>query len=133
MAYTVQSITDIVYRTPDNKVINCNVKFAEFDEVHPFSASASDIEEHGVNIYNDIVSGKYGPIAAYVPPEPPTTEQLWANVRVERNKLLRNSDYTQMPDFNPSTKLAWAAYRQALRDLPQNQTDPANITWPIAP
>jgi hypothetical protein len=27
-------------------------------------------------------------------------------------------------------KAEWAAYRQALRDLPQTQTDPFNIVWP---
>jgi len=28
---------------------------------------------------------------------------------------------------------ARTAYRQALRDLPSNTTDPFNVTWPINP
>jgi len=28
---------------------------------------------------------------------------------------------------------AWAAYRQALRDLPANTADPRNPVWPIPP
>jgi len=135
--YTVESITDIVYRTEDKKHINCKVKFAEFDEVHPFTASVTDPEEHGVNIYNDIISGKYGPIADYVPPPPPTTEQLWNRVRDRRDALLTQSDILVLPDrwatYTTEKQTAVSTYRQALRDLPETQTDPANITWPVPP
>jgi hypothetical protein len=133
MTYTIESITNIFYRTEDKSIINCLVKFAEFKDAYPFSASASDIEEHGLTIYQDIVSGKYGPIGDYVPPTPLTTDQLWSKVRNQRNALLSASDYTQMPDFNPSTKAVWSSYRQELRDIPQKQTDPSNIIWPISP
>ena len=37
-------------------------------------------------------------------------------MREERDKLLRDSDYTALPDF-PQREL-WLAYRQALRDFP---------------
>ena len=30
-------------------------------------------------------------------------------------------------------KTPWATYRQALRDLPANTSDPANPTWPTKP
>jgi hypothetical protein len=56
----------------------------------------------------------------------------WDQVRAKRNNLLTQSDYTQMPDW-PGNKTAWTEYRQELRDLPQKQTDPNNITWPTAP
>jgi len=133
MSFTVESVTNLYYRTADKSLINCMVKFAEFNEVHPFTASANDPEDHGVNIYNDIVAGKYGPIGDYVPPKAPTSAQLWEQIRSQRNALMAASDYTQMPDYNASNKAAWATYRQALRDLPQTQTDPANITWPTKP
>ena len=132
MPFTVESITNLYYKTEDKRLINCMVKFAEFNEVHPFTASANDPEEHGVNIYNDIVSGKYGPIADYVAPVV-SPSQLWIQIRLQRDALMAASDYTQMPDYNASNKAAWATYRQALRDLPQTQTDPANITWPTKP
>jgi len=135
--YTVESITDIVYRTEDKQHINCKVKFAEFNEIHPFTASITDIEDHGVNIYNDIVSGKYGPIGDYVPPPPPTTEELWRRVRDRRDALLTQSDILVLPDrwvtYTTEKQNALSVYRQTLRDLPETQTDPNNITWPVPP
>ena len=59
----------------------------------------------------------------------PTNDDLWAALRNERNARLSASDWTQMPDA-PVDRAAWAAYRQALRDLPDNTTDPARPIWP---
>lgn len=52
-----------------------------------------------------------------------------------RDKLLRASDWTQIPDnqLNEEQRQAWIDYRQALRDLPANTTDPFNVTWPTPP
>jgi hypothetical protein len=46
----------------------------------------------------------------------------FSQVRHQRDQLLAQSDWTQMAD-SPLTveqKAAWAAYRQALRDLPSS-------------
>lgn len=56
----------------------------------------------------------------------------WRNIRLKRNKLLADSDWTQFPD-SPVNKEAWATYRQLLRDLPQNTTDPFSPVWPQQP
>lgn len=66
-------------------------------------------------------------------------QQTWG-VRMEllrsrRNALLRDSDWTQTED-SPVDKAAWAAYREALRDLPstvQQNQDPMQATFPTAP
>jgi hypothetical protein len=67
---------------------------------------------------------------------PPTPEELleeaWDSLRAERNSRLSSSDWTQVPDSSVD-KSAWAIYRQALRDLPQNTTDPLNPVWPVPP
>lgn len=55
----------------------------------------------------------------------------WASVRSERNERLAACDWTQLADA-PVDDLAWAVYRQALRDI-TTQTDPFNIVWPISP
>jgi hypothetical protein len=55
------------------------------------------------------------------------TEQM----RLERNRLLSASDWTQVPDA-PTDKAAWAAYRQALRDITQHPDWP-NVDWPKQP
>ena len=56
----------------------------------------------------------------------------WQLIRNSRNRLLKQSDYTQMPDW-PGDKQAWAEYRQALRDLPQMYENPSDVNWPTAP
>ena len=65
-----------------------------------------------------------------------TTKKLdpqWAQIRTQRNTFLDSCDWTQTVDYPAGNQAAWATYRQALRDIPQNQTDPFNITWPTQP
>jgi hypothetical protein len=52
----------------------------------------------------------------------------WNVVRAERNKLLADCDWTQLPDASADAA-AWATYRQALRDI-TSQANPFNIVWP---
>lgn len=54
----------------------------------------------------------------------------WIVIRAERNKLLANCDWTQLPDA-PVDAAAWAVYRQALRDITE-QPNPFSILWPEA-
>ena len=61
------------------------------------------------------------------------TTFLWEKLRVERDDLLFDSDWTQSRDVNLANDNDWKTYRQALRDLPANTSDPANPTWPTKP
>jgi hypothetical protein len=54
------------------------------------------------------------------------------NVRERRNTLLTESDWTQVLDAAVDQS-AWAAYRQSLRDIPQQEGFPSNVTWPDKP
>lgn len=62
------------------------------------------------------------------------TVKIWAYLRMDRNRLLSRSDWTQGTDspLTDAKKQEWATYRQALRDFPTT-TDPSNITWPTEP
>ena len=67
----------------------------------------------------------------------PTIEQeeidrAWLDLKGSRNMMLQSSDWTQVPDA-PVDQAAWATYRQELRDLPDNTTDPRNPVWPTKP
>ena len=59
----------------------------------------------------------------------------WVALRAERNIRLAACDWTQLADAPLTTeeKSAWAAYRQDLRDVPQDNEDPANPEWPEQP
>lgn len=56
----------------------------------------------------------------------------WVPVRRKRDRLLAACDWTQVADA-PVDAAAWAAYRQALRDVPQNFASPDEVVWPTAP
>lgn len=44
--------------------IDCEITTSQFgDEVLPFTADKNDVEAHGRAIFEDLVAGKYGPIA----------------------------------------------------------------------
>jgi hypothetical protein len=61
-------------------------------------------------------------------PEPEMSEK----VRDKRNKLLAESDWTQLSD-SPADRAAWAAYRQTLRDISAQAGFPWEVTWPAKP
>ena len=53
-------------------------------------------------------------------------------LRSRRNQLLAETDYLGLPDLG-GFSAEMTVYRQALRDLPANTTDPANPVWPTKP
>jgi hypothetical protein len=53
-------------------------------------------------------------------------------VRADRNNRLAESDWTQLIDA-PVNVAQWSAYRQALRDVPEQAGFPFNVNWPVQP
>lgn len=66
----------------------------------------------------------------------------WQELRIIRDSKLSESDWSQMPDspLSEEKKIEWREYRQELRDLPENITDPKPLVlnlddsaWPTKP
>ena len=57
--------------------------------------------------------------------------QPLADLRSMRNDLLAETDWRASSDLTLTD--AWKNYRQSLRDLPANTSDPSNPTWPTKP
>jgi hypothetical protein len=68
----------------------------------------------------------------------------WDMLRMIRNSRLQETDWTQTLDIqnilSTEDKQKWSSYRQQLRDLPENVTDPKPLCldmnhpeWPILP
>lgn len=62
----------------------------------------------------------------------PMTED---EARAQRDKLLADTDWTQVLDapIDAETREAYRTYRQALRDIPEQDGFPETITWPELP
>ena len=59
-----------------------------------------------------------------------------SNLRVRRNELLAETDWTVLPDSPVSDKTAWQNYRTELRDLTNGLTTVEQVeavTWPTKP
>ncbi len=54
------------------------------------------------------------------------------SVRQQRTEKLKDCDWTQLAD-STADKQAWAAYRQALRDITSQAGFPWTIDWPEQP
>lgn len=69
MQATLTSLTNPRWANADQTMIDCDITTSQFgDEVLPFTAAQNDVETHGRTIFSDLVAGKYGEIAEYVPP-----------------------------------------------------------------
>ena len=55
----------------------------------------------------------------------------WANVRRDRDRKLAETDYLALSDSTLSSNMK--DYRQALRDVPEDNADVDNINWPTKP
>ena len=67
-------------------------------------------------------------------------EQALSSLRRQRDQLLTETDWVTLKAIDDSNDglgiqlpQVWMDYRQALRDLPANTTDPANPVWPTKP
>lgn len=144
----------------DNKPFGESVSETSFRLMHPNisfsqSLSASDVEPFGFAIYEYTDAPETEQYQKAIEVEPVKNEdgvylQTWAladmsnderlienerksnDVRAQRNRLLTNSDWTQLAD-STADKNAWATYRQALRDITQQAGFPFDVDYPSKP
>lgn len=65
----------------------------------------------------------------------PTTEEVAAQVRAQRDSMIAQTDYLMMSDYpiSEEDKTLLETYRQALRDIPEQEGFPSEVEWPTAP
>ena len=132
MKYT--TVTNPSWVNAEHTTIACDVDFDDLSEATvPFAAVASGDYPHSHEIFARCVAGDFGAIAEYFAPPAPTTEELAAVARSNRNTLLTETDWTQAADVPQATKDLWAPYRQALREVPEQVGFPIAIVWPTKP
>jgi len=60
-------------------------------------------------------------------------EELALSVRNERDRLLTESDWTQVSDSPLFQDSAWLSYRTELRDITDQDGFPYSVVWPVIP
>lgn len=83
---------------------------------------AFDEDGNIVELDESVIADVYNAVA---------NEEGFIRLRYKRDNKLAESDWMANSDVTMSD--AWRTYRQALRDLPANTTDPANPVWPTPP
>lgn len=124
----------IIHRTSDDSYVITKNDMPY--HVYPYAAEFAE-EWDAVFVYSEAHPECVTEEQPYVPPLP-TQEELAASIRAERNKRLALTDHLVMPDYPLDTdKLEEIkAYRQALRDIPQQPgfpwggLDDPECTWP---
>ena len=89
--------------------------------------------------YNPSTSGCFFRNGAWkIVTSQPDTEALAKDVRLKRNALISQTDWTQLSDapLTADQKTLWVKYRQDLRDISSptsNPGFPSEIIWPTKP
>ena len=132
--FTLQDNGDYAFTDAQRNVwgtIDVNVTIADTGEVIPFTVNPQDSEEYGRKLW-DQINARYLHLVAPLPDAQQDAE-LAEMARDDRNRRLKQTDWTQAPDVPEATRTAWLSYRQALRDVPTQSGFPAEITWPTPP
>lgn len=118
-----------IVRITDNEVVNVIVADENYmpSEGHIKILISETVTASTGNVWNG---------ASFQKSQKQKDEEI-KQVRIERNRLLKESDWTQFPDspLPEAKKQEWKVYRQALRDLPGtiNENNMHNIVYPNKP
>ena len=122
----------------DNGWIDCEIEHP----VHGWIPYTLDPADTDMTVNNDELLAAMalaGDVAAYVPPTQAELDAAKAQaVRAQRDSLLLEVDAIagnalRWAALDADTQAAWAAYRQALLDVPQQAGFPNDVTWPEKP
>lgn len=126
----------IVYRFRPDMVYDCPVEMEDAPSIPKFHTFQAPPEQEG---YYAVMNGGWQLVQGEKPVWPPAPveipeevllQQLADSIRAQRNNLLAETDWTQLKDIDSSISTPYAVYRQALRDLPQQEGFPSNVIWP---
>jgi hypothetical protein len=133
-------VKNCIWVNAEQTMFDCTVKYEEFTEEVPAGITLADPYAHIQLIWNNAMTGMYGPIAPYVEPSPepipPTAEENKQTAIIR----LSNTDWTAAEDVgNPQVanpylvnQAEFLAYRSQVREIAINPVA-GFITWPTKP
>lgn len=124
---------EFIFRNPKwttTDTIEVEVEHETFGWI-PFNATPYDDESYGQELF-ELLSVTYADQVEACPESAYYEEAVYLALK-RRNAELVASDWTQLPDVPQDTKDLWAVYRQALRDITDQEGYPFEIVWPVSP
>jgi hypothetical protein len=133
---TITEARNAVYIDADGS-IDCEINHPKFGWI-PYTLRDDDTD---MTVNNEAVKAILGSnIAAYVPPTQEELDaQAAATVRAQRDMKLTSEvdviagNALRWAALDAEQRQAWADYRQALLDVPQQAGFPHEVVWPINP
>jgi len=136
MSITITEVRNAASLQADNLRMDVEINHPQHGWI-PYTLDPADMD---TTIDNDTVMALIGTdFAAYVPPTQAELDAAEAaSVRADRDYLLVEVDAIagnalRWASLTADTQAAWATYRQALLDVPQQEGFPNNVTWPTKP
>ncbi len=136
MSITITEVRNATSLQADNLYMDVEINHPQYGWI-PYTLDPLDTD---TTIDNDEVMALIGTdFVAYVPPTQAELDAaLAAEVRADRDARLMEVDAVagnalRWAALDADTQTEWAAYRQALLDVPQQAGFPNTVAWPVAP
>ena len=136
MGITITEVRNAASLRSDNLLMDVEINHPDYGWI-PYTVDPSDNDK---TIDNAAVMALIGEdFAVYVPPTQDELDaELAAIIRADRDERLTEVDAIagnalRWAELDADTQAAWAAYRQALLDVPQQAGFPNDVTWPEEP
>ena len=132
------SFTDATWNDPNHKSFRVIVTLSNGD-VYPFTYVVDGSDDNdgivSVSVRNAYNNGELNIVEFPENEEDHEYSRKKSEIIHRRNLLLSESDYLMMVDYpiSDEKKQEIKVYRQALRDIPQQDGFPDNIVWPDKP
>ena len=132
------SFTDAAWNDPNHKSFRVIVTLSNGD-VYPFTYLIDGSDDNdgivSVSVRNAYNNGELDIAEFPENDEDPEYSNKKSEIIHRRNLLLSESDYLMKVDYpiSDEKKQEIKVYRQALRDIPQQDGFPDNIVWPDKP
>lgn len=132
------SFTDAAWNDPNHKSFRVIVTLSNGD-IYPFTYLIDGSDDNdgivSVSVRNAYNNGELNIAEFPENEEDPDYIRKKSEIIQRRNILLNESDYLMMVDYpiSDEKKQEIKIYRQALRDIPQQDGFPENTVWPDKP
>jgi hypothetical protein len=119
-------ITEFALRGVPTSASEFNSMFSKITSINSDGIAVESTTPSDFGTTWTAVKAKYDELVAAEP---------MVELRLERNKKLAESDWTQMVDssLTDSVKAEWVTYRTALKDITDSATSLDDVTWPTKP